>query len=81
MMYKIKGKYKFRDKPKRNLWINGDDGYSMYYCTDGYREQIARLKYKHPTRNPKIKSGQYFTAVFPDGGWRNIYLSDLTEYR
>jgi len=81
MMYKVKDHYKFRNKPYRELWIYGDDGDRMYYCTDGYREQNSKLKYKHRTGCKQIKYGQYFVAKFPDGGRKNIYLSDLTEYR
>ena len=80
-MYYVQGKYKFRDKPHRQLWIYGDDNGMMYYCTDGYNERKAKIKYKHPTGWNCIKFGLYFIAKFPDGGTKSIYLSDLLEYK
>ena len=80
-MYKVRDNYKFRKYPNRKLWIYGDDGEHMHYCTDGFREKLAKLKYKKRTRWSDIKYGMYFTAEFPDKGKKNIYLMDLLEYR
>ena len=80
-MYKIRDKYQFRQHPRRELWIIGDNAGRMYYSTDGYRERAAKIQYQAPNSYDRNSGGQYFLAVFPDGGKKRVYLKDLTEYR
>ena len=80
-MYCVNGKYKFRDNPNREMWIIGDHKGWIYYCTDGYTERMSKIYYKEPKGIRSNRYGQYFIAVFPDGGKKYIYLNELLEYK
>lgn len=80
-MYRIRDKYMFRGYPHREMWIFGDDNGKMYYSTDGYHSRVAFIKYKPPKSYRSDRFGQYFVAIFPDGGRKHIYIKDLVEYR
>lgn len=63
------------------LYFNGWTRDRAYYCTDGYREQTAKVYYRHPRTlddyMSNTPSGYYFNVKWADGTRQRVYISQV----